>query len=267
MAFAQIPNAGFENWTGNIPNYWVTDNVPGFSAYDVITKSTDSHSGSSAARGEAVDFFGSPYPPILTSSFAVNQRYATFSGYYKFSPVQSDHFLATAVFYKNSMPIASAITEIPAAASAYTRFSVDFIYYSAEVPDTCIIELAIADSNGSDVHVGSTFLADDLSFSGVSGILPAGGSKMPRAFSLEQNYPNPFNPSTTIKFSTPAASTVSLVIYNTLGQEVARLVDRRQMAAGDYSMSWDAAGLPNGIYFYRLTAGQYVRTRKMFLMK
>ncbi|MCK6618944.1 MAG: T9SS type A sorting domain-containing protein [Calditrichaceae bacterium] len=86
-------------------------------------------------------------------------------------------------------------------------------------------------------------------------------------FSLDQNYPNPFNPATTIEFSLPTAAEVSLVIYNVAGQEVERLIERRTMAPGQYSVEWAPRALPSGVYFYRLTAGSFTQSRKMVLMK
>lgn len=82
---------------------------------------------------------------------------------------------------------------------------------------------------------------------------------------LEQNYPNPFNPSTTIRYQLPKASRVSLKIFNTLGQEVAVLVDEEK-EAGYYQARWDAA-LPSGVYFYRLQTGDYLETKKMILLR
>ncbi len=92
------------------------------------------------------------------------------------------------------------------------------------------------------------------------------------SFNLEQNYPNPFNPVTTIKYSIPANAGVetqdfaSLRIYNVLGEEVATLVSKPQ-APGHYSVKFDASGLPSGIYFYTLRAGNFTATKKMILMK
>jgi photosystem II stability/assembly factor-like uncharacterized protein len=88
----------------------------------------------------------------------------------------------------------------------------------------------------------------------------------PETFSLHQNYPNPFNPSTTIEFSLSHSGYVTLKIFNLLGAEVATVV-ARDLAAGRYTVDWDAAGLPSGVYLYRLVAGSLVDTRKMVLMK
>ncbi len=83
---------------------------------------------------------------------------------------------------------------------------------------------------------------------------------------LEQNYPNPFNPSTTIRYELPQAVTVSLKIFNALGELVATLVDEHK-AAGFYQVQWNALNVPSGIYFYRLHAGEYSETRKLLLIK
>ena len=78
---------------------------------------------------------------------------------------------------------------------------------------------------------------------------------LPTHFSLNQNYPNPFNPSTTISFSLPSQSFVSLKVFDALGREVATLVSE-EMSAGSYSRQWNAATMSSGIYFYRLQARQ-----------
>lgn len=91
-------------------------------------------------------------------------------------------------------------------------------------------------------------------------------SNLPSAFNLEQNYPNPFNPNTTIKFSIPTSTRLSLKVYNTLGQEVATLADG-EFGAGTYSVQWNAAGFASGVYFYRLQSGNHAETRKLILLR
>jgi hypothetical protein len=85
-------------------------------------------------------------------------------------------------------------------------------------------------------------------------------------FELYQNYPNPFNPSTTISFSLPKNAFVSLKVYNTLGEEVASLVNG-EIAAGRHEVRWDAENMPSGVYFYQLRAGEFQQWQKMVLMK
>jgi hypothetical protein len=96
-------------------------------------------------------------------------------------------------------------------------------------------------------------------------------SHFPSEFRLEQNYPNPFNPSSTIDFSIPLLGTghtvsVQLKIYDLLGREVTKLVDEEK-SPGNYEVKFNASGLPSGVYFYNLRAGDFVQTRKMLLVK
>jgi hypothetical protein len=90
---------------------------------------------------------------------------------------------------------------------------------------------------------------------------------VPSKFELSQNYPNPFNPSTTISFSIPEASQVSLAIYNMLGQKVADIVNE-QLTSGKYQVKYDASNLASGLYFYTIKAGDsFSLTKKMMLLK
>lgn len=90
--------------------------------------------------------------------------------------------------------------------------------------------------------------------------------RVPAVYALEQNFPNPFNPATTIRYSVPKAGMVSLKIYNVLGQEVATLINQRQVA-GSYGVAFNASRLASGVYFYRLTAGSFSSVKKMLLLK
>jgi M6 family metalloprotease-like protein len=89
---------------------------------------------------------------------------------------------------------------------------------------------------------------------------------LPEKIDLFQNYPNPFNPITTIKYDLPNTSDVSLIIYDILGREVAKLVNEQQQP-GSYQIKWDASTISSGIYFYSITAGDFSQTKKMILLK
>ncbi len=88
----------------------------------------------------------------------------------------------------------------------------------------------------------------------------------PVAYTLGQNFPNPFNPDTTINFTVPEHSAVTLTVYDMLGQKVGTLVDQ-VMPSGTYSVSWDGSGHSSGIYFYSLKAGNSYVTKRMTLIK
>ena len=85
-------------------------------------------------------------------------------------------------------------------------------------------------------------------------------------FDLSQNYPNPFNPSTAIIFSIPNEGLVSIKVFNSLGEEVTELVNETK-PAGTYSVSFDASTLNSGVYFYKISTGNFVQTKKMILVK
>lgn len=91
-------------------------------------------------------------------------------------------------------------------------------------------------------------------------------NSFPNSYKLFNNYPNPFNPSTTISYHIPKNSYVNLIIYNTLGQVVTKLVSEHQ-SSGKYSVQFDANYLPSGIYIYKLQAGDFVDSKKMVLIK
>lgn len=88
----------------------------------------------------------------------------------------------------------------------------------------------------------------------------------PTAIQLNQNYPNPFNPETVISYSIPTSENVALRIFNSLGQEIAVLVNAFQ-TAGSHTVSWNASSQTSGIYFYRLETSGSVITKKMMLIK
>ncbi len=89
---------------------------------------------------------------------------------------------------------------------------------------------------------------------------------IPEEIILYPNYPNPFNNSTVIRYSIPQEGLVTLKIFNVIGEEVARLVNETKQT-GHYEVSFNATGLPSGIYFYRLRAGEFIETKKMILLK
>ena len=94
---------------------------------------------------------------------------------------------------------------------------------------------------------------------------------LPTEFNLAQNYPNPFNPSTVIEYNIPAdvkseTSNVKLIVYDALGSKVVTLVNQFQ-DAGNYKVAFDASNFSNGVYYYTLSAGNFISTKKMILMK
>ena len=105
-------------------------------------------------------------------------------------------------------------------------------------------------------HAGGT---TDIDF-------PDDYNNVPAQFTLAQNYPNPFNPTTNIQFSIPEAGNVRITVYDTIGREVAVLIDR-EMSAGTHEVTFDAANMSTGIYLYKMQSNDFVTVKKMMLMK
>jgi hypothetical protein len=91
-------------------------------------------------------------------------------------------------------------------------------------------------------------------------------SELPARVMLDQNYPNPFNPVTTIKYELPRESKATLEVFNALGQEIAILVNEVKQA-GRYEVHWSAENFPSGVYFYKLSATDYIDVKKSVLVK
>lgn len=89
---------------------------------------------------------------------------------------------------------------------------------------------------------------------------------LPSEFLLSQNYPNPFNPSTTIRYSIPTQSKVVIKVFDVLGNEIGTLMDEEK-SVGSYELTWNPSNLPSGIYFYQLRTSEFVKTKKMLLLK
>ena len=111
-----------------------------------------------------------------------------------------------------------------------------------------------------------TTTEDEVKVFAYSSVLPIKINEFKNHFQLKQNYPNPFNPSTTIKYSIPQESHVSLRIYDVLGREIVTLVNREQKA-GYYEVDWNAVNNSSGVYFYKIQAGDFVDTKKMILLR
>jgi hypothetical protein len=137
------------------------------------------------------------------------------------------------------------------------------------------ITLLVTDAM-SPVVSGLVLRADAVRFQWLQeGTEAVGGSlaDIPTRFELLQNYPNPLNPVTEIRYAIPGArgqrlgtSLVRLVVYDLVGREVATLVNEVKQP-GTYTVTWDASGVATGVYFYRLSSGQFIQTRKLIVLR
>ena len=142
--------------------------------------------------------------------------------------------------------------------------------FTLQLASPCIDAGDVADEvgdeptpNGSRINLGAYGGTVQAAITIISSLTT---TTSPMDYKLCQNYPNPFNPRTTIKYQLQMISEVELSVYNVLGQKVATLVSENQ-PAGEYNIEWDASGLASGMYYYRLTAGQFVETKRLVLLK
>jgi hypothetical protein len=265
---AQIPNPGFETWTGTtnlLPTGWTTNNAP--PAMQPITRSTTAHSGSFSIQCAVGTLLGFSWPPTLISFFPYTQRSGSLTGYYQLTSVAHDSIFVIVWTYKGSLSTYVAVGSFTTGVSVnqWTKFTAPLEYISGVAPDTAWIEITAGGGDNDSLHVGTSFLIDDLAFEGTATAVKE-QKLTPTSFALRQNYPNPFNPSTNIRYDLPKEAFVRLSVYNLMGQEVAALVNEQQQA-GVYELRFNALNLPSGTYFYRLQAGDYVEVKKMTFVR
>jgi hypothetical protein len=194
-AFAQIPNAGFENWTNGNPDGWTTYNGGSFMP---ITQIFQAHSGNSALRGDVLNL-NDGLPALMvggTQGFPINYRPASLTGYYKFSPAASsgDRLSVSVSLYIGGVygtMVAGIAVGLSGTADIYTQFSIPFHYLLTDVPNSCIIQIMIiGPSIGSYLPtIGSYYILDDLAFDGTTGV-EANQTDRSTEFKI---YPNPSN--------------------------------------------------------------------------
>jgi hypothetical protein len=140
----------------------------------------------------------------------------------------------------------------------------EFLYITKEGVLLVVTNVSFAEPNAGYVDADYQVLFSD------NFVSVANEKKIPTEFRLNQNYPNPFNPTTTIKYSIPKLSFVTIKIYNVLGREVATLVNEEK-PAGNYEVDFNISTFnhhpSSGVYFYQLKAGDFILAKKMILLK
>ena len=170
----------------------------------------------------------------------------------------------------------------------------DLAAWQATGNDANSVSKAVSFASATDLHIAGSSIGDiDLAGTPIEGItmdidgdtrsttvpykgadesdaivvaIDENANQMPESFKLHQNYPNPFNPTTTIAFDLPEASTVKLVVYNMMGQQVATLKNE-SMQPGFYNVNFNASHLASGVYIYRIEANRFSALKKMTIVK
>jgi len=210
---------------------------------------------SAAVEVDSVSFIGTIIKPGMSPLVDIDNdaRFVRFT-YYPGSQVisEAEGLLATIYF---SVGVAAPDQTVEVDSVCEFEMHGEYqLWTRVEFADTTGLSLFFPAFSGGAVEIRSPMDADYDYFN------------LPNQLALEQNFPNPFNPSTTIAFSVPERSHVSLRVYNILGQEVETLVDETRNA-GEYQVDWQASDKASGIYFYRLSYQNKVLTKKMALLK
>lgn len=187
---------------------------------------------------------------------------STVRGFARTSTPQSSHAGTLIYALRNNVIAGFAVTDM---SGAYAINGLAPGSYTIEADRLGYTEPASKTATVSYTSTTTYVATVDFSISGTTAVHDAPVAA-PSTFALAQNYPNPFNPSTTISFALSTAGRVSLKVYNLLGQQVVTLVDGVQ-SAGTHLVTFNAAGLPSGIYFSRLEQGGQVMTRRMILLQ
>lgn len=147
----------------------------------------------------------------------------------------------------------------------YNLSNSDAVQYLVDGVNVVAVEVHQSEPGSSDIRFHLQVTIDGDGVEVITGVEKA-NDLLPAEYALSNAYPNPFNPSTAINFSLPEQSNVKLEVFDALGRLVSTLANG-QFDAGNYKYNWDASGFTSGIYYYRITANNFVSTNKMMLMK
>jgi len=265
LAHAQnpVPNPGFENWTGGSPDNpvsWMTFNFPG----GITISKVAGHSGF-AAQGNVIVVSSTTINPILyaggsSSGFPVTLRYRSFQCWYKANLVNGDALEVSVILYDTaSNPVALGINFTSLSTSNFTplTFSIDSV--GAGDPSYAVLFITLSPSSGSDAHVGSTFVVDDVELSEN----PVGLKEISSVPTVNV-YPNPVSDCLLLHAETMGNKPARIRLADSMGHII---LERNSNIPvnGRIEDKLELAALPPGIYSLLLIAGSRSVTKKIIV--
>ncbi len=265
---AQITNNGFENWeTDSAGNYnpvgWQTTND--FPLINVEPFSPGCQ-GQFAMTVKTINAgFAFPGFALLETAINFNERPTKFYACVKSNIMSGDQVLIMIALMKGDSAVAvmdSCTFKIDLTITQFTNLEFPITYQSNLIPDSLII---IVSSGFVNVQVGTELTIDEIGFiNGSSDI--SSDENLLNEFELFQNFPNPFNPITSIRYQIPVSADVEIKVFDLLGKDVGTLVNEFKNA-GKYEINFNANQFSSGVYFYKITAGNFSDTKKMIILK
>ena len=230
-------------------NINITDAISINDSGDILCKNGSGNVILMAPRGIVINPKGVIIKPVANEVVPANNEYEI-----KWENV---NYISLTVKFSSDggMTFSNIATGIPGSEDSISWKTPDII------KSNCRIFL-VDDSDTSEYVASGRFSLENQ----VTSVKEYNGNPVLPQFRLEQNYPNPFNPLTKISFSIPQESNVKIGIYNILGQRLRTLIDKNKIA-GHYTINFNAGNLPSGIYLYSISAGDFVQTKKMILLK
>jgi len=278
----QIPNAGFENWTGGKPVSWDAPNIniafPPIVVTTVTEETTAPYAGAKSCRIETkANPMGGNLPGFITlgqfdlmtqtisGGHPFTHRPTKLKGYYKYQPEAGDQAFIGVGLSKwmgtTRDTIGTGLLMLTAPQASWTLFEVDIDWTSADNPDSLNIIISSSDLLGGSYILGSTLWVDELTFE----YGPVNIPSIEKTVFAINNYPNPFSENTTIEFVAPKNGVYEFHVFNMIGMEVFNTEIKASEGLNTFVFS--SENLNSGLYMYRLSDGAIVETKSMMIVK
>jgi len=274
----QIPNNGFENWSGGKPVSWDAPNINlGLTTIFTVTEeTTNPYAGSKSCKIETkANPLGGNLPGFITlgtfdlmtqtinGGMPFTLRPTKLKGYYKYTPGTGDQAFFGIGLSKWTGSTRDTIGEgfllAPMPVATWTQFEVDINWTSTDNPDSVNIIIASSDLVGGNYVLGSVLWVDELVFE----FGPVGYDANDLTVLPVQNYPNPFSNVTNIDFVSPVNAIYEFSVYDLVGAEVYKR--SIEAVTGLNSFEFSAENLPVGMYMYKLQSGNIRQTKTMLI--
>lgn len=271
-----IPNAGFEDWTANQPDYWNTSNFVN-GQYDNVTPVEPGRTGDRAVRGEVrvwPNTPGFPFAPQLTTKteegvFPVTELFPSLKLYYKFHPgKEGDVFnVFVGVVGADEIAFGGGSVSIRMTSDTFSLLEVP-IYYNLEnnpqPPYRGVVAITIDTENSELPGIGGYFVVDDLAFGDEVSGKP---DKSPQTLAVQAIYPNPTVNTLNVPLTLSNSQAIQIDLFDLTGRRIADLFSGK-LSAGEHLIPIDlsAFDLPAGMYLCRMQTTDTINTQKLRLL-